>query len=75
MIAVSPPWSSELKGRAAQLRPGDALPSTRVLVEEYRVSPVTVSRALAVLVAEGLVVTRPGAGTYVTGRPEPDAHQ
>jgi DNA-binding transcriptional MocR family regulator len=58
-----------IKGRAAQLRPGDALPSTRVLVDEYRVSPVTVSRALAVLVAEGLVVTRPGAGTYVTGRP------
>ena len=57
-----------IKGRAAQLRPGDALPSTRVLIEEYRVSPVTVSRALSVLVAEGLVVTRPGAGTYVTGR-------
>lgn len=58
-----------IKERAAQLRPGDALPSTRVLVDEYRVSPVTVSRALALLVAEGLVVTRPGAGTYVTGRP------
>ncbi|MFF3980061.1 aminotransferase-like domain-containing protein [Streptomyces sp. NPDC055808] len=43
---------------------GGKLPSSRVLVERYRVSPVTVSRALAQLVAEGLVVTRPGAGAY-----------
>ncbi|MFE4636469.1 PLP-dependent aminotransferase family protein [Streptomyces sp. NPDC056773] len=43
---------------------GGKLPSSRALVEEYRVSPVTVSRALAQLAAEGLVVTRPGAGVY-----------
>ncbi|MYV89926.1 GntR family transcriptional regulator, partial [Streptomyces sp. SID1034] len=43
---------------------GGKLPSSRVLVERYRVSPVTVARALAQLVAEGLVVTRPGAGAY-----------
>ncbi|MEU8778291.1 PLP-dependent aminotransferase family protein [Streptomyces sp. NPDC048606] len=42
------------------------LPSSRALVERYRVSPVTVSRALAQLAAEGLVVTRPGAGVYRT---------
>lgn len=35
-----------------------------MLVERYRVSPVTVSRALARLAAEGLVVTRPGAGVF-----------
>ena len=34
-------------------------------------SPVTVSRALAALGAEGLVVTRPGAGTFVA---QPPAH-
>ncbi|MFE0377474.1 GntR family transcriptional regulator, partial [Streptomyces inhibens] len=44
--------------------PGEKLPSSRVLVERHRVSPVTVSRALAELVAEGLVVTRPGAGAF-----------
>lgn len=33
-------------------------------MERFRVSPVTVSRALAQLAAEGLVVTRPGAGAY-----------
>ncbi len=39
-------------------------------MERYRVSPVTVSRALAELAAEGLVVTRPGAGAF---RAEPRA--
>jgi DNA-binding transcriptional MocR family regulator len=43
---------------------GEKLPSNRTLVERFGVSPVTVSRALAALAAEGLVVTRPGAGTY-----------
>lgn len=33
-------------------------------MERFRVSPVTVSRALARLAAEGLVVTRPGAGAF-----------
>lgn len=44
--------------------PGEKLPSSRALVERHRVSPVTVSRALARLAAEGLVVTRPGAGAF-----------
>lgn len=44
--------------------PGEKLPSSRALVERFRASPVTVSRALAALVAEGLVVTRPGAGAF-----------
>ncbi|MFJ3233119.1 PLP-dependent aminotransferase family protein [Streptomyces sp. NPDC086787] len=44
--------------------PGEKLPSSRTLVERFRVSPVTVSRALAQLAAEGQVVTRPGAGAF-----------
>ncbi|MGK5549002.1 PLP-dependent aminotransferase family protein [Streptomyces sp. URMC 127] len=44
--------------------PGEKLPSSRALVERFRASPVTVSRALAALAAEGLVVTRPGAGAF-----------
>ncbi|MEU3187837.1 PLP-dependent aminotransferase family protein [Streptomyces sp. NPDC006923] len=52
--------------------PGGKLPSSRALVERYRVSPVTVARALARLTAEGLVVTRPGAGAFrARARPEP----
>src|SRR5260370_17191035 len=54
-----------LRADLAGRRPGDRLPATRELVQRHRVSPVTVSRAMAMLAADGLVVTRPGAGTYV----------
>jgi DNA-binding transcriptional MocR family regulator len=47
--------------------------SSRALVERYQVSPVTVSRALARLVAEGLVVTRPGAGAFRAHHPSAEA--
>ncbi|MER6995872.1 PLP-dependent aminotransferase family protein [Streptomyces sp. NPDC000410] len=53
-----------LKRELNRYSPGEKLPSSRVLVERHRVSPVTVSRALAQLAAEGLVVTRPGAGAF-----------
>lgn len=43
---------------------GEKLPSSRALVERLQVSPVTVSRAIAVLVGEGVVVSRPGAGVF-----------
>ena len=51
-------------GELDRYSPGGKLPSSRALVERFRVSPVTVSRALAQLAAEGLVVTRPGAGAF-----------
>ncbi|MGW6460962.1 GntR family transcriptional regulator, partial [Streptomyces sp. NPDC055078] len=56
--------ANSLKGELDRYSPGGKLPSSRALVERYRVSPVTVSRALARLTAEGLVVTRPGAGAF-----------
>ncbi|MEU0234719.1 MULTISPECIES: PLP-dependent aminotransferase family protein [unclassified Streptomyces] len=59
-----------LKSELDRYSPGGKLPSSRALVERYRVSPVTVTRALAQLAAEGLVVTRPGAGAF---RAEPRA--
>ncbi|MBO1420390.1 GntR family transcriptional regulator, partial [Streptomyces sp. FH025] len=43
---------------------GRKLPSSRALVDRHQVSPATVSRAIAVLAAEGLVVSRPGAGVF-----------
>ncbi|MEV0600577.1 PLP-dependent aminotransferase family protein [Streptomyces sp. NPDC050315] len=43
---------------------GEKLPSSRALVTQYQVSPVTVSRAIATLAAEGLVTSRPGAGVF-----------
>ncbi len=53
------------------MRPGERLPSTRELTASHRVSPVTLSRALAMLAGEGVLVTRPGSGTYVA---EPSVH-
>jgi DNA-binding transcriptional MocR family regulator len=61
-----------LKAELDRYPAGGKLPSSRALVERFRVSPVTVSRALAQLAAEGLVVTRPGAGAY-RAKPRPDA--
>jgi DNA-binding transcriptional MocR family regulator len=62
-----------LRTEAARLGPGQRLPSTRWLIQTHRVSPLTVSRALAELGREGVVVSRPGAGTFVAqprgGRP------
>ncbi len=56
--------AERLRDEVNRYSEGEKLPSSRDLVERYRVSPVTVSRALAVLAGEGLVVTRPGAGAY-----------
>jgi DNA-binding transcriptional MocR family regulator len=56
--------AERLRRELDRYSPGEKLPSSRALVERYRVSPVTVSRALAQLAAEGLVVTRPGAGAF-----------
>ncbi|MEK2473385.1 PLP-dependent aminotransferase family protein [Streptomyces noursei] len=53
-----------LREELKRYSPGEKLPSSRALVERHRVSPVTVSRALAELAAEGLVVTRPGVGAF-----------
>ncbi|GAA3035469.1 PLP-dependent aminotransferase family protein [Streptosporangium longisporum] len=54
-----------LREEIGRLRPGDRLLSSRELVRLHGVSPVTVSRAIGRLAAEGRVVTRPGSGAYV----------
>lgn len=51
-----------LSGRA---QAGSRLPSSRQLAQELSVSRVTTLTALEQLVAEGYLVTRRGAGTYV----------
>ncbi|WP_432493953.1 PLP-dependent aminotransferase family protein [Kineococcus gypseus] len=57
--------TASLRERARALPAGARLPSSRVLVAELGVGPVTVQRAVDQLVADGTVVTRPGAGTFV----------
>ena len=64
-----------LRTRAAALPPGSPMPATRALVAEHAVSPGTVSRAVSRLVAEGVLRTEPGRGTFTArrrGRPECD---
>jgi len=50
------------------LPPDSRLPSYRALQQRYRLSPATVQRLLAQLASRGLVVTRPGSGTYTAPR-------
>jgi GntR family transcriptional regulator len=54
---------------AARRQPGERLPSEHDLAEKYQTSRPTVRRAIAVLKAEGLVVTEQGKGAFV--RPTP----
>src|SRR5215472_8168768 len=48
--------------------PGSRLPSYRQLQQRYRLGPATVQRMLADLATRGLLVTRPGSGTYTAHR-------
>ncbi|WP_432565321.1 aminotransferase-like domain-containing protein [Kineococcus sp. SYSU DK003] len=57
--------TTSLRELAATLPAGAKLPSSRRLVADLGVGPVTVQRAIDTLVADGTVVTRPGAGTFV----------
>lgn len=43
----------------------DQLPFEKELCEQYEVSKMTVKKALDILVAEGLIIKRRGAGTFV----------
>jgi len=53
------------------LAPGDAVPSVRQVAATERVSPLTVSKAYQLLVAEGLLNKRRGLGMFVS----PDAQR
>ena len=49
--------------------PGTRLPSVRELTARHHASPVTVAEAIRQLVAEGLIETRSGRGTFVAAPP------
>ncbi|MFG1660267.1 TetR/AcrR family transcriptional regulator C-terminal domain-containing protein [Micromonospora chersina] len=80
---AEPPYrriAAEIRRRIdlGELRPGDRVPSARQLTREHGVAIATATRVLALLRAEGLVLTRPGFGTVVAeprkepGRAEPE---
>lgn len=47
------------------LAPGDALPSVRQVAADYRINPLTVSKAYQELSEENIVEKRRGLGLYV----------
>src|ERR671932_546411 len=61
---------------AAQLRarirrgdwaPGERLPSIPAIAQQYGVAKQTVQRTIDALRVEGLLITKPGSGTFVRG--------
>lgn len=58
-----------MRERIALLRPGDALPSDSALCAEFGVSRMTARNAMQRLAEEGLVVRKPGSGTFVADSP------
>ena len=71
--APDPP-SRQIAGRirgaieAGELQPGRKIPSETDIVQAIGVARTTARRAVALLRAEGTVVTVPGRGTYVAER-------
>jgi GntR family transcriptional regulator len=53
--------------RYGMLKPDDQLPTAREVVEALAINPNTVLKAYTELEREGLVRSRPGLGTFVTG--------
>ncbi|MBE3040055.1 MAG: GntR family transcriptional regulator [Chloroflexi bacterium] len=50
-----------------QVKPGDRLPAVRQMTTRWNCTPGTVQRAYQELAHQGLVTSRPGQGTHVTG--------
>jgi GntR family transcriptional regulator len=53
--------------RAGEWGPGERLPSIPALATGYGVAKQTIQRTIDQLRVEGLLITRPGSGTYVRG--------
>lgn len=54
---------------SGRYRDGELLPTQETLCEQFSISRITVRRALADLVEDGLVRNRQGVGTFVSARP------
>jgi GntR family transcriptional regulator len=54
---------------AGEYPPRTAIPSITTMAQDYGHARQTCSKALGILVKEGLLVRYPGLGYYVTGQP------
>lgn len=59
---------------AGTVRNGDELPSRRILSATLAVNPNTVQKAYRQLEEEGLIQSRPGAGSHITASPQQVEH-
>lgn len=61
--------TEELRGEISdrRLRPGDRLPTEHAIAERYGVNRHTARQAIAALAEDGLIESRRGSGTFVTG--------
>jgi DNA-binding transcriptional MocR family regulator len=59
---------ASIEALIGSLPPDSKLPSYRQLQQRYRLSPATVQRMLADLSRRGMLVTRPGSGTFTAPR-------
>src|SRR6476646_4468866 len=57
--------------RSGALAPGERLPSERELARQLEVSRASVREAIGALQVQGVVETRPGAGTFVAAGARP----
>ncbi|WP_410597826.1 GntR family transcriptional regulator [Amycolatopsis sp. lyj-23] len=69
VLEVTRTFRTEIE--AGRYRPGEKLPTQRVLADQFHTSTATISRALDVLAEDGLVVSRPRVGVFVS-HPTPD---
>jgi DNA-binding GntR family transcriptional regulator len=74
---TSTPLYARLKERiirdveTGKVKPGDRLPSQRELCQQFKMSHMTVRRAIAELITEGVIRAIPGKGLYVTEQKYP----
>jgi DNA-binding transcriptional regulator YhcF (GntR family) len=66
-VGVQLAWALRGAIESGALRPGDRLPPLRELAVEVGVNANTLRTAYAKLEADGLIETRHGSGTFVTG--------
>lgn len=71
-LRLSEELSSELQRRIGrgEIKPGDRLPTEKVLGETFGVSRAVVREAIARLKADGLIVSRQGSGAFVADSPK-----
>jgi DNA-binding transcriptional regulator YhcF (GntR family) len=66
-VGVQLAWALRGAVESGLLRPGDRLPPLRELADEVGVNANTLRAAYAKLESDGLIETRHGSGTFVTG--------